>query len=445
MATDGDSRQHKRSKGRCCNFLFLLFDQKKKKKITGLGVMGQHATATAGPSSSANNMQDTRLYKEIAASEGLLLLPAQLKELGIFDYPELSLHSNPLDDNEEEGRTGRGGLQGLSSLRRLEISGCPKLLASYSSSSSSCYFPFPNSLEYLCLEGKVGTEALVPLSNLSSLATLILLDCDLRCEGLLSLITQGHLTQLCCLSLPNVFVGSESSQLHDLDLPSRSSKLKELSLHIDDVDGFTATPICSLLCSSLTKLEFYGDRQVECFTEEQETPLLANSLEEIRFVGCDSLQYLPARLHTLHNLKTLHLDFYSSQLRSLPDVLPSSLQKLSIQGCHGILSLPDPLPSSLQELCIKNCSGIRPLPDRLPSSLQELVIKDCEKMQSLPKDGLPSSLQKLEISSCPAIRSLPKVDDLPSSLREIDVILSGSEELIRQCRNLIGIIPIVKA
>ncbi|KAJ1266352.1 hypothetical protein BS78_08G144400 [Paspalum vaginatum] len=166
----------------------------------------------------------------------------------------------------------------------------------------------------------------------------------------------------------------------------------------------------SVLCSSLTKLEFYRDREVECFTEEQETLLLANSLEEIGFVRCDSLQYLPAWLHTLHNLKTLHLEFDSSQIRSLPDVLPSSLQNLYIEGCHKILLLPDVLPSSLQELHINGCSEIRSLPDRLPNSLQELVIEDCEKINLLPKDALPSSLQKLKIWSCPAIRSLPKVD-----------------------------------
>jgi hypothetical protein len=43
------------------------------------------------------------------------------------------------------------------------------------------------------------------------------------------------------------------------------------------------------------------------------------------------------------------------------------------------------------------------------------------------------------------MRSLPKVNDLPSSLRELDVRDSGNEELRRQCRKLIGIIPVVYA
>jgi len=37
------------------------------------------------------------------------------------------------------------------------------------------------------------------------------------------------------------------------------------------------------------------------------------------------------------------------------------------------------------------------------------------------------------------------VNDLPSSLRELNVQRSKSEELRRQCRKLIGIIPVVYA
>jgi len=42
-------------------------------------------------------------------------------------------------------------------------------------------------------------------------------------------------------------------------------------------------------------------------------------------------------------------------------------------------------------------------------------------------------------------QSLPKANDLPSSLRVLDVRNSRSEELRRQCRKLVGTIPVVYA
>jgi hypothetical protein len=208
----------------------------------------------------------------------------------------------------------------------------------------------------------------------------------------LSLLTQGNLTKLSVLTTPNFLVDSVHHEQEDI--PSRPSRLQHLE--IDDVAGFTATSICRLLVSSLTKLKF-RDEVVERLTEEQEDLLFVTSLEEINFLSYNNLQYL-ARVNKLANLK-----------------------RLEVTLCKAIQMLPD-----------------------LPSSLQELEIDGCPKIQSLPKDGLPSSLQKLKIRKCPAIRSLPKVDNLPSSLRELDVDGCGSEELETQCRNLIGIIPIVK-
>nr|CAB3488339.1 unnamed protein product [Digitaria exilis] len=208
------------------------------------------------------------------------------------------------------------------------------------------------------------------------------------------------LTKLTVRSTPNFFAGSEPSLPHEQEFPSSSSKLQEL--WTDDVAGILAAPIPALISSSLTKLHFWGDKEVDCFAKGQEEALqLLTSLERIRFWDCDKLQCLPTGLHRLPNL-----------------------MRLEIVTCAAIRSLPkDGLPGSLQVLAIHNCPAIR----------------------SLPKDCLPSSLQKLVIRSCPAIRSLPKVDDLPSSLRELKVCDSESEELRRHCRKLIGIIPIVRA
>ncbi|CAN6338956.1 unnamed protein product [Urochloa humidicola] len=378
-------------------------------KITGLSVMEQPATATTGLTSSTNREDEAHIEQHqqhdervedlvTLAAEGLLLLPPQLQKLGIVNCPELRLLLNPLEDNQEDGQTRQeGGLQGLSSLQWLRIIDCPKFLSSYLSPSFSC-FPFPNSLEYLRLEGMVGMETMEPLSNLSSLTTLSVAGCvDLRGEGLLPFLAQGHLTKLYVAGTPVFFYDSELSRVHEQEHQYHSSKLQELS--IDDVAGVTASPLCSLLHSSLTTLNIFEDEELECLTKDQETLLFVNSLEEISFMLCSRLQNLPLRVHSLPNLKRLY-----------------------IWECQAIQMLPN-----------------------LPSSLQELVITGCPEILTLPKDSLPSSLQKLVIKSCPAIQGLPKVDDLPSSLRELDVRDSRSEELRWQCRELIGIIPIVRA
>jgi hypothetical protein len=77
----------------------------------------------------------------------------------------------------------------------------------------------------------------------------------------------------------------------------------------------------------------------------------------------------------------------------------------------------------------------------LLASLQDLVIWDFDKLQHLPA-GLRkiSNLKRLEVHNCPAVRSLPK-DGLPESLEVLDVSWCHNEELIQQCRGLLGTIP----
>ncbi|CAL4897809.1 unnamed protein product [Urochloa decumbens] len=404
-------------------------------KITQLGVMEQQETATPIPSSIVplkwlewywselsriltccrfNTFQSPPIpFNPSQTEQGLnelLLLPPQLNKLSIYHFPNLSLHP----------RTGGGGegLQGLRSLQHMDMGNCPKLLSSdssrdssssfsscfssissdSSSSFSSCfsslssYFPFPNSLEDLVLLDAVGMETLVPLSNLTSLSSLSISGFrGLRGDGLLSLLAQGHLTKLNLIAMPELS--------DEQELPSSPSRLHELSIVV--VTAFTSTRISSWIFSSLTTLKFEYNEGFKFFTEEQEDLLFVNSLEDITFNYYSSLQYLPARLHTLPNLK-----------------------RLMIWRCTAIKKLPK---------------------DGLPSSLQELVIVECPKIRSLPKNCIPSSLQKLDIRECPAIRSLPMLDDLPGSLIELDVHDSRSKELRRQCRKLIGTIPVVIA
>ncbi|KAE8799858.1 NBS-LRR disease resistance protein [Hordeum vulgare] len=297
-------------------------------KITELGVVELQTEMTT-PSSSVNEIEtehaqgghhQTRgeeVEEAVAGGEGLLLLPRQLEELTISDCREL------------------------------------RFLSSYSSSTLSC-FPFPVSLQDLCLLGVEGMETLAPLSNLISLTSLTVCDCgDLRGEGLWPLVAGGRLTRLGIFGTRKFFTGSEPSRLHGQEIPSSSSKLEHLTT--DDLTGVLTAPICaSLLSSSLTELTFWGNEEVERFTEEHEEALhLLNSLQKLVFWNCRKLQRLPAGLAQLASLKILRIWKFPA-IRSLPK-------------------------------------------DGLPSSLQELDIKDCPAIKSLPKDGLPSSLRKLEV------------------------------------------------
>ncbi|OEL16233.1 hypothetical protein BAE44_0022747 [Dichanthelium oligosanthes] len=338
-------------------------------RITGLGVVEQRQKATASSNEVETQigwLQNSIEEEEIAA-EGLLLLPPQLHELLIEGCPNLILLPDSLVDDKEARLTQRAGcLQGLCSLLSLKIWGCPKFL-SYLSPSSSC-FPFPTSLQKLSLGLVEGMETLVPFSNLTTLTELEITDCgDLRNDGLWHLLTQDCLTKLSISKTPTFFVGSEPSQLHEEGLNFCPPKLQ--MLWTDDVAGALAAPICSLLSSSLTSLFVFENEEIVFFTKEREEALqLLTSLQEFRFYHCSKLQFLPAGLHRLPNLKRL-------KIHSSPDI------------------------------------------------------------RTLPKEVLPC---------CPAIRTLPKVG-LPYSLRVLNVHNGNSEELRRQCRKLIGVIPIVEA
>jgi hypothetical protein len=151
----------------CCSELSelaVISCEKAKELGVVVEMEKQEATATTGPSRKGGKIVPRR------ADMTKLLLPSRLRKLLISSCPNLSLTSNnPVGYiSSEAGRNGGAqGLQGLSLLQDLSISGCPRFL----SSSSPC-FPFPTSLEHLSLHGVDGMETLLPLSKLSSLAHL---------------------------------------------------------------------------------------------------------------------------------------------------------------------------------------------------------------------------------------------------------------------------------
>ncbi|KAE8807786.1 putative disease resistance protein RGA4 [Hordeum vulgare] len=219
--------------------------------------------------------------------DGLLLLPAHL--------------SNSLQALDIRGGVVVHSLEALQALTTLELQDC------------SFRHPFPSSL----LELHVSTvKDVLTLSNLTSLSLLHIYGCKeyFRCEGLLPLLTWGHLSTLAVRQSPNFFGRWEWDPNA---MRGRSSKLQDV--HTDDIQGFLGAPaLCSLLSSSLTNLYFVGNNNTARFTNEQEEVLQClTSLQVLEFWFCDKLEHLPAALNKMTNLKRLRICACPA-LRSLP-------------------------------------------------------------------------------------------------------------------------------
>ncbi|CAL5028838.1 unnamed protein product [Urochloa decumbens] len=320
------------------------------RKVTRLGVqVDQKQTAPHGQEQITLKLKVGE--KEKIEQDGLLLLPAHLsgclRMLDIVFFPELSLVASSLVDHHEAGDDiggAAGGLQALRCLKQLIVDMCPKFLSAYgtfSSSSASCCFPFPSSLENLYLKHSMGMATLepLPLSNLTSLTKLQISYCgeDFRGEGLWTLLTHGQLTNLTVFGCPKFFLDLDHlvravPDLEDQDqlLQLCSPKLRELTT--DDIAAVLTTPICKLLSCSLAELVLHGDQGVERFTKEQEQALqLLISLQELGFwFHYGKLQCLPAGLDRLPSLNRIDIKFCPA-ITSLPkDGLPISLQELKV-------------------------------------------------------------------------------------------------------------------
>ena len=79
--------------------------------------------------------------------------------------------------------------------------------------------------------------------------------------------------------------------------------------------------------------------------------------------------------------------------------LPSSLEKLEINGFYKLEALPV-FPSSLTMIRFDNCPNLESI-GKFPSSLKYLDIFDCENLEAIP--DFPSSLESLYIKHCPKL------------------------------------------
>ncbi|XP_048547382.1 putative disease resistance protein RGA3, partial [Triticum urartu] len=275
-----------------------------------VGVDLQQTTAPVSSSTSPDVTQAKDEQQEIAEVEkddGLLVLPA---------HPSNSLRALSLISCDDSVVHSLNALQGLTALW---LQDC------------SFRHPFPSSLLHLKLWSVKGVQTMESLSNLTSLTRLHISGCgeDLRCEGLLPLLTRGHLSRLKVRQSPNFFGGWDPNPMRGMT----ESKLQNLMT--DDMEGFLGAPaLCSFLSSSLIDLSFIGNDEMTRFTKEQEEAFQClTSLQELKFLGYRKLKHLPAGLNKLTNLKRLRI-WGCRALRSLPkEGLPSSLRELDVSRC----------------------------------------------------------------------------------------------------------------
>lgn len=244
----------------------------------------------------------------------------------------------------------RGGLSGLVTVQKVEITNCNKLLSSmvFQQPLSKAYL-LPPELQVLELDNAPeGTplllKGLTTLTKLGVFDSPELISLDLTscvaleelvlrdCQGLASVKgpkSLAHLKHLIVESCPG-FANAWISVLE----PGFSMALEQLTT---DTTAVLAIPICKQL-TSLQHLTFDNDStrsaEVADLIEEQEEALqLLTSLKVIEFDSCPNLQHFPAKLHLLPSVEKLII-YNCKNIQSLPvDGLPKSLRSVEVNHC----------------------------------------------------------------------------------------------------------------
>ncbi|GLT98335.1 hypothetical protein SLE2022_158440 [Rubroshorea leprosula] len=153
---------------------------------------------------------------------------------------------------------------------------------------------------------------------------------------------------------------------------------------IPNMSGFSALQQFNIIrCKELTSV---GDGAF----------VLPTSLRQLLVSYCPRLETIGNSLCTLTCLEDLELNGCDN-LRPIPSVNGlSSLKKLSIVDCDGLVYLPIGLSSctALKVLWISNCRNLISISEDLKElhSLVVLRIYDCKNLRSIPEENLPSNI-----------------------------------------------------
>jgi hypothetical protein len=280
-------------------------------------------------------------YYLVTASDpdGLCRIPLNLT----FSLKEITM-GYCLDLMFDESRKD---FAGFTSLEKLEIRGCPKLLSSlvHNDGQGNGRWLLPQSLEKLAID-EYSHETLRPcfVDNITHLKKLeVTQSSHLESLQLDSCTAMRYLRICACTSLAALEGLRSLVNLRELDvfyspvLASLATSAESLeSLHISELSPLTTSFFEGLSC--LRSLTLQCLREARLTDEQERALLLHGSLQELEFRSCWKLLDLPAGLHSLPSLKTLKINRCQRISGLLNKGLPPSLEELEIKNCGYELS-----------------------------------------------------------------------------------------------------------
>ncbi|KAH7404131.1 hypothetical protein KP509_15G012100 [Ceratopteris richardii] len=343
--------------------------------------------------------------------EALSVLPTTLQNLVLNGCSSLQTVSASLPKLQIFGAQGCPNLRTLPTdlgacIRVLSLMGCDGL-SEWLATNQAALFPKLSSLEHLDLRECSSLEALSVLPTTLQ---------ELYLNGCSSLHTVSA-------SLPKLQIFGAEGCPNLRTLPTElGTCMRELWLmRCDGLSEWLATNQAALFpkLSSLENLNL-----VECSSLEA-LSVLPTTLQKLRLNGCSSLQTVNASLPKLQ--------IFNAQgcpnLRTLPTELGACMRELLLMGCDGLsewlatnqAALFPKLPS-LELLDFQECSSLEAL-SVLPTTLQKLWLNGCSSLRTVN-----ASLPKLQIfnaQGCPNLRTLPT--ELGACMREL--LLMGCDGL----------------
>ncbi|GLT24979.1 hypothetical protein SLA2020_001380 [Shorea laevis] len=143
---------------------------------------------------------------------------------------------------------------------------------------------------------------------------------------------------------------------------------------------------CLSSFSSLKRMRIY-----DCPLLVSLTDLLPLTLETLTIVNCDNLELLPNGLHSLASLKGLDIRICKKFVGFLVTDFPLYLQNLDLIDLEALESLPDELMMTTEGLSIYKCPSLKSFSTgELLARLEESTVENSEKSEFL-REGVDSS------------------------------------------------------